>query len=304
MMEHDPARDIVARARAAQRQALSEADGKALLAGFGIAVPRSVVARDAEDAAAHAAELTGPFVVKVVSPDILHKSDAGGVALHLADADAVREAVRAMAGKPAIAAARIDGWLVEEMAPRGIEVAVGAIRDPQFGPMIMVGLGGIFIEVLKDVAFRMCPITEADAHAMLDELRGAALLRGARGQDAVDLPALVRALMAVGGAGGVIETLGDDLAELDINPLIASSTGVRAVDARFVLTPPGAAGKASGASADGVSSTVNSVPASASAAGSTMPRSGQDVLDYYRPLFRPRTVAVLGASTRSVAIAN
>ncbi len=91
--------------------------------------------------------------------------------------------------------------------------------------------------MLKDVAFRICPITDADARAMLDELRGAALLDGARGQAAADRQALVRALMAVGGKGGLLETLGEDLAELDINPLIASSTGVRAVDARFVLTP-------------------------------------------------------------------
>lgn len=283
-MERNQARGIIARAREENRQALSEADGKALLAAFGMAVPRSVVACDADDAAAQASALSGPFVAKVVSPDILHKSDAGGVALNLRDADAVRDAVRAMAARPAIAAARVDGWLVEEMAPRGIEVAVGAVRDPQFGQMIMVGLGGIFIEVLKDVAFRICPITEADAWAMLDELRGAALLDGARGQEAADRQALVRALMAVGGKGGLLETLGDDLAELDINPLIASSNGVRAVDARFVLAPVREAAPAERA-----------VPASP---------TGSDVLEYYRPLFRPRTVAVLGASTRSVAIAN
>ncbi|OZI67109.1 acetate--CoA ligase family protein [Bordetella genomosp. 11] len=292
MTERNPARDIIVRAREEHRQALSEADGKALLAAFGIAVPRAVVARDADDAAARAAGLTGPFVTKVVSPDILHKSDAGGVALNLADAAAVGAAVRAMAVRPTIAAARVDGWLVEEMAPRGIEVAVGAVRDPQFGPLIMVGLGGIFVEVLKDVAFRICPITEADAWAMLDELRGAALLRGARGQDPVDRHALVRALMAVGGKGGLLEALGDDLAELDINPLIASPAGVRAVDARFVLTPPAEASPADKASAVSPSS------------GAAVPRGGEDILAYYRPLFRPRTVAVLGASTRSVAIAN
>ncbi|WP_218831913.1 acetate--CoA ligase family protein [Bordetella genomosp. 10] len=290
MVENNPARDIVARARQERRQALSEADGKALLAAFGIAVPRAAVARDAEDAAALAAGLAGPFAVKVMSPDILHKSDAGGVALHLADAAEVGRAVREMAARPAIAAARVDGWLVEEMAPRGIEVAVGAVRDPQFGFMIMVGLGGIFIEVLKDVAFRICPITETDAQSMLDELRGAALLRGVRGQAAVDRQALVRVLMAVGGAGGVLDAMGDDLAELDINPLIASAAGVHAVDARFVLTAPVAAGPSSSAQPSPAG------PASTSAAS--------DVLEYYRPLFRPRTVAVLGASTRSVAIAN
>jgi acyl-CoA synthetase (NDP forming) len=332
MRAPNPARDIIARAREAGRSALSEADGKALLQAFGIAVPRAVVARDADDARAQADSLAGPFVVKVVSPDILHKSDAGGVALHLPDGDAVRDAVRAMAARPAIAAARIDGWLVEEMAPRGVEIAVGAVRDPQFGPMIMVGLGGIFIEVLKDVVFRICPITDADAQAMLDELRGAPLLNGARGQAPVDRHALARALVAVGGAGGVLESLGDDLAELDINPLIASDTGVRAVDARFVLAPaadaarkdandpstPGTAGagpsastaattrkgivsKATGAVADASSSTAATTPKDIAP---RRPGTPPEILAYYRPLFRPRTVAVLGASTRSVAIAN
>jgi acyl-CoA synthetase (NDP forming) len=283
MAERKYAREVVERARRDGRPALSESDGKALLASFGIPAPRAAVARDARDAAARAGELTGPFVVKVVSPDILHKSDAGGVALHLADADAVREAVVAMAARPAMAAARVDGWLVEEMAPRGIEVAVGAVRDPQFGWMLMAGLGGIFIEVLKDVAFRICPVTEADAHEMLDELRGAALLNGARGQEPVDRQALVRALLAIGGEGGVLDAVGDELAELDINPLIATPAGVCAVDARFVLMPADA-----------------SMPSTAPVRS----RPAGDVLEYYRPLFRPRTVAVLGASTRSVAIAN
>jgi acyl-CoA synthetase (NDP forming) len=288
MTQRESTRDILARARAEGRQALSEADGKAVLAAFGIPVPRAVVARDAQDAGARAGGMTAPFAVKVISPDILHKSDAGGVALNLADAGAVAQAVQAMAAKPAIAAARVDGWLVEEMAPRGIEVAVGAVRDPQFGWMIMAGLGGIFIEVLKDVAFRICPITEADAHSMLAELRGAALLEGARGQAPAHRQALVRALLALGGEGGVLQAWGDDLAELDINPLIATSEGVRAVDARFVLLPADDA----------------RVRPDARAGAATAVREAGDVLEYYRPLFRPRTVAVLGASTRSVAIAN
>src|SRR3546814_9402955 len=106
--------------------------------------------------------LTGPFGAKGVAPEILHKSDAGGVSLHLKTPAAVREAVEAMSRKPAIAAARVEGWLVEEMIPAGQEVVVGGFRDPQFGPMIMVGLGGILVEILKDVAFRICPLPKAD----------------------------------------------------------------------------------------------------------------------------------------------
>lgn len=272
---------VVANARAEGRIALTEADGKKLLEAFGISVPRSVLAADAADAVARAAALTPPFVVKVVAADILHKSDAGGVALNLASARDVGAAIDAMAVRPAIAAAKVEGWLVEEMAPAGREVAIGGVFDPQFGPMIMVGLGGIFIEVLKDVSFRICPISEADARAMLDELQGAALLDGVRGEAGVDKTALVRALLAIGGEGGLLMSLGSQVAELDVNPVIVSRSGLRAVDARFVL---------GGASPQ--------PPAAA------MPASAGSTLDYYRPLFEPRTVAVLGASTRNVAIAN
>src|SRR5690606_24634445 len=127
-----------------------------------------------------AAGMKGPFVVKVISPEILHKSDVGGVALGLADAAAVEAAVDAMTRKPGIASAHVEGWLVEELAPAGLEIVIGGFRDSRFGPMLMVGLGGVFVEVLKDVAFRICPVSRDDARAMLAELKGHALLRGAR----------------------------------------------------------------------------------------------------------------------------
>ena len=142
---------IIAEARREGRVALDEASGKRLLASFGIAVPRHVVAQDPDDAAHKAQTLDPPLVAKVISPDILHKSDAGGVRLHLKDAAAVRDAIAAMRNIPAIWSSRVEGWLIEEMAPKGREVVIGGVRDPQFGPMIMVGLGGIFVEVLKDV---------------------------------------------------------------------------------------------------------------------------------------------------------
>jgi predicted CoA-binding protein len=276
--------DIIARARSAGRSFLDEAAGKALLSRFGIRTPRSVLVRDANEAAARALELEAPFVVKVVSPDILHKSDAGGVALGLSDAAAVRAAVESIAAGPGLAGARIDGWLVEEMARPGHEVVVGGVRDPQFGPMIMVGLGGIFVEVLKDVSFRICPIDAADAHAMLDELKGRALLAGARGQEPADIEALVEILVRVGGADGLVMTLADEIAEADLNPVIVSANGAVAVDARFVLAPEG---RPSGG-----------VSAQAAAEDRASP------LDTFRPLFEPKSVAVLGASTREVAIAN
>ncbi|WP_102958091.1 acetate--CoA ligase family protein [Mangrovicella endophytica] len=272
---------LIAKARAEGRSALPEGDGKALLSHFGIRTPQSVVVRDAAEARVRAAAMTGPFVAKVVSPDILHKSDAGGVSLHLADGDAVAAAIERMAGLPKIASARIDGWLVEEMIPAGQEMVIGALRDPQFGPMVMVGLGGIFVEVLRDVAFRICPVTQAEARDTLAELKGAALLRGARGHAAVDEAALVDAILKIGGEDGLLMTLSDEIAEVDINPLIVSGSGAVAADARFILTP--AVEPGTDADAD---------------------VSRRSALDEFRPLFEPQTVAVLGASTKDVAIAN
>ena len=271
---------LIADALAHGRSALDEKAGKTLLAAYGIRTPRSALATTAVDAECRAAALTPPFAVKVVSPDILHKSDAGGVALGLRDAGAVRAAVEAMAIKPAIAKARVEGWLVEEMIPPGREVVVGGLRDPQFGPMIMVGLGGVLVEVLKDVAFRICPIDAAEAREMLGELRGHALLTGFRGEAAVDTDALVDVMLRIGGADGLLMRHANTVAELDLNPLIVSASGAVAADARVMLEPAVAAG---------------AVPP---------PSRAADPLETFRPLFAPETVAVLGASTKDVAIAN
>src|SRR6185437_346211 len=143
--------EIIARAQAAGRSALDEASGKALLEAFGIRVPRSTVIATADAASAGLTALRPPFAVKVVSREILHKSDAGAVTLNVADAAGVAAAIARMAKKPGIAGKPVDGWLVEEMIPPGREIVIGGIVDPKFGPMVMVGLGGIFIEVLKDV---------------------------------------------------------------------------------------------------------------------------------------------------------
>jgi len=230
------AKQLIAEARAAKRAALDELAGKRLLASFGVSVPTSLLVQDATAAAAACDNLRPPLVLKVVSPDILHKSDAGGVKVGLGNAHEVEEAVRAMMKRPAIESARIDGFLLEEMAPAGLEVVVGGLRDPQFGPLVMVGLGGIFVEVLADVSFRICPIARLDAEEMLDELKGAALFRGARGRNPVSREAIVDVLLKVGGENGLMMTHGDDIAEADINPLIVSEHAAVAVDARFVLT--------------------------------------------------------------------
>ncbi len=230
------ARKLIADARGDGRTALDEASGKRLLAAYGIAIPNSMLVSGAAEVAAVFSKLKPPVVIKVVSPDVLHKSDAGGVKVGIATPQEAAAAIEAMMVSPAISAARIDGFLVEEMAPAGQEMVIGGVRDPQFGPLVMVGLGGIFVEVLADVAFRICPIDRRDAEEMLDELKGAAILKGTRGRKPVSREAIVEALLRIAGEGGLLMQHADDIKEADVNPLIVSEQGAVAVDARFVLT--------------------------------------------------------------------
>lgn len=228
--------NLIAEARTRGRRALDEEAGKQLLAAYGIAVPKAVIVSGVAEVGAAFKKLKAPVVVKVVSPDILHKSDAGGVKVGIGSPEEAAAAIKAMMATPAIAAARIDGFLIEEMAPAGQEMVIGGVRDPQFGPLVMVGLGGIFVEVLADVAFRICPIERRDAEEMLDELKGAAILKGARGGRPVSREGIVDALLRIGGEGGLLMNHADDISEADVNPLLVSEQGAVAVDARFVLT--------------------------------------------------------------------
>ena len=274
--------NIIEQARKQRRAALDEAAGKALLAQYGVAVPKTAVVKDASGADAALSQLKLPVVVKVVSPDILHKSDAGGVKVNLRSADEVRAAIATMAALPKIASAKVEGWLIEEMAPAGQEMVVGGLRDPEFGPLVMVGLGGIFVEVLADVSFRICPITRIDAEEMIDELKGVAILKGARGGTPASRQAIVDVLMKMGGEDGLLMRHGEDIAEADLNPLIVSEASAVAVDARFILTP----GSAAPCAPNGASNTRGSI------------------LDEFTPLFAPKTVAVIGASTKGTALPN
>jgi len=271
--------ELIHQARRSGRSFLGEADGKRLLSAYGVPVPEFAVAPLPGDAAAAVDGLAGPFAVKVLSPDILHKSDVGGVVLGVPDLAGVRAAIESIAAKPGVRAARVDGYLVERMCAPGIELVIGSMRDPQFGPMIMVGLGGVLVEVLRDVAFRICPIDRAAAHDMLAQLRGAAVLDGVRGRPAVDREAVADLLLKIGGRDGVLMSLGSEIAELDLNPVIASPSGVQVADVRVILAPAG-----------------KTVSAAAPADG--------DVLARFERLFAPRTVAVVGASASSKVIAN
>lgn len=229
------AQELIAVARAQQRLSLDEQSGKSLLASYGIAVPASHVVKCASEVDTIYSGLKPPVVVKIMSPDILHKSDAGGVQVGLQSAAQVKGAIDTMAASPKMKGAHIDGYLIEEMAPAGQEIVIGGLRDPDFGPLVMVGLGGIFVEVLRDVSFRICPITRLDAEEMIDELKGAAILAGARGKKPASRAAIVDALLKIGGDNGLLMTHADDIAEVDINPMIVSESGAVAVDARFIL---------------------------------------------------------------------
>ena len=229
----------IAEARRQGRAALDEHGAKQVLAAYGIAVPRGVVVADATEVSRAIKALTPPLVVKLVSPDALHKSDVGGVKLNLADADAVKEAIEAIAAAAAPHGIPIEGFLIEEMAPAGKEIVIGGTIDPTFGPVVMVGLGGIFVEVLEDVSFRVCPISDIDAREMIDELRAAPILSGLRGEAPVSKEAVVDVLLKLAGEKGLFPEFADQVSEIDINPLIVWENGALAVDARLVLAPKG-----------------------------------------------------------------
>ena len=210
---------------------LSSADAMRLLREFGIPLAETLTAPDA-DAAVNAAERVGyPVVLKVDSPDVVHKTDVGGVRVGCADAASVREGFRDVVAsvRAKAPAARVDGVLVQPMIAGGAEMILGVKSDPLFGPAVVCGLGGIFTEILRDVSIRVPPLAEDDAREMIAELRGAALLRGARGRRPADIPALAAAIL---GLAALAEAHRDRVRALDLNPLVVldEGRGVVAVD--------------------------------------------------------------------------
>ncbi len=222
-------------ARSAGRQALDTVEARPLLEAYGIPTPPQFLATSPYDAVRFATEIGYPVVLKLISPDILHKTDIGGVILDVKDEKAVNAGfeklvTRASAVHPG---AHVRGVQVQQMITGGQEVIVGIKRDPTFGPLIMFGLGGVYVEALADVSFRLAPLTAADAWEMLDEVRSARLLTGLRGTPPADRAALVDAIVRV----GQLAADHPEIAELDINPLLVLSEGqgVMAVDARIIL---------------------------------------------------------------------
>jgi acetate---CoA ligase (ADP-forming) len=226
---------ILARLRALGRRTLSESESKEIIAVWGIPITREERTHSADEAIAAAQRLGYPVVLKVDSPDILHKTEAGVVRLGLRDAEQVRAAYAEVMASAASAAsqANIAGVLVQEMVTGGVEVIVGVVYDAQLGPMLLFGSGGILVEVYNDVALRCCPITRAEALAMVSEVKGARLLRGFRGSPPADIDALVDVLVQVSHLAVHLE---GELTELDINPLLVlpAGQGVKAVDALVI----------------------------------------------------------------------
>ena len=229
------AAEIVPRARAEGRALLSEVEAKAMLAEFGVAVTDTRLAGSVDEAAAIAAELGYPVALKVVADEITHKTDVGGVELGIADAEALREAAQRIHAAVAAAAPGVApaGLSVQPMAAPGTEVILGITQDQQFGPVLMFGLGGVFVEVLKDVAFRVVPLEPRDASEMIREIQGFPVLEGFRGAEPADLAAIERMLLQL----SEFAEAHPEVAELDLNPVFARADGAVAVDARIVLAP-------------------------------------------------------------------
>jgi acetate---CoA ligase (ADP-forming) subunit beta len=227
--------DVINRALMENRTNLTEVESKDLIAEAGIPVVEGRLARTKEEAISFSNELGFPVVLKIISPDIIHKSDAHGVILNLSDSVQVADAYVKMTESIAKQSpgANILGVSVQKMAPPGVEVIIGMSKDIQFGPVIMFGLGGVLVEVLKDVSFRVAPLTERDARDMIKEIKGYPILEGYRGHEKSDIPCLIDLLLKV---SRYVEDH-PEIKELDLNPLFLYKEGALVIDARIILEP-------------------------------------------------------------------
>jgi acetyltransferase len=234
-VDRDRVRQILDQLRRESRATAGDTEARDILATYGVPLPKSALARNVDEAVAAAEAIGYPVVMKIASPDILHKTDIGGVKLNLASASDVRDAFdlivyRATRHMPD---ATIWGCQVQQMVKGGKEVIIGMNRDPQFGPLIMFGLGGVYVEALKDVTFRVAPIDRREAKEMLGEIRAYNLLRGVRGEKPSDLDAIADTLVRV----SQLVTDFPDIVEMDINPLLVfpAGQGVLGLDMRLAL---------------------------------------------------------------------
>jgi acetyltransferase len=229
-------RAVFDQARSDDRLSIGDAESRAILQAYGLRIPQSEIAETPEQAAIIAGKIGYPIVLKIASPDILHKTDIGGVKVGLQSSEDVRDAFELMVYRAQryLPEARIWGCLVQEMAPSGgLEILVGMNRDPQFGPLVTFGLGGIYVETLKDVTFRVAPFSYQEAEEMLTQIRAHALLDGVRGQPPIDKLAIIDTLLRI---SQLVQDF-PEIIELDINPLMVyrQSEGALALDMRLVL---------------------------------------------------------------------
>ena len=228
------ARDIIQNALQNKRYKLLEPESKELIAAFGITTARHIVTASVKEAIQAATSIGYPIVLKIVSPDISHKTDVGGVKVGIKDAEGVKAAYEEIMKNVNIKKpdARIEGILVEEMATPSTEVIIGGLRDPQFGPAVMFGLGGIFVEIYKDVSFRIAPLEEYDAIDMIHEIKGSKILKGFRNTESLDITSLAQTILKV---SNIMVSL-EEIKEIDLNPVLVYPKGVKAVDARIILS--------------------------------------------------------------------
>jgi acetyltransferase len=229
-------RTVIERARQEGRVTIGDSESRDILSAYDLTIPNSELAETPGRAVEIADQIGYPVVLKIASPDILHKTDVGGVKVDLKNGEQVRDAFELMTYRANryLPEAILWGCLVQEMVPLGnLEVLVGMNRDPQFGPLVTFGLGGIYVEILKDVTFRIAPFTKLDAENMLNEIRASALLDGVRGKPQVDKEAIVDTLLRI---GQLVQDF-PEILELDINPLTVfpKDRGAMAIDMRLVL---------------------------------------------------------------------
>ena len=277
MAQHKNAvRKILDKAKADKRDSLTAPEGKLVCDAYGITVPKEGVARSAQEAGSMAQSMGFPVVLKIVSPDILHKTEAGGVVVGVKSTDEAAKAYdRIIANaKNYKSNAKIDGVQVQQMLQGGQEVIIGAVTDPSFGKLVAFGLGGVLVEVLKDITFRLAPASKEDALSMLDGIKAADILKGVRGAEPVSREALAGLIQ------NVSQLISDfpEIAEMDLNPVFASKSSAIAADVRIVMNwnpPP------------------------------QRYRPGQqEIVGQMNRIMRPETVAVIGASSEDGKIGN
>jgi acetyl coenzyme A synthetase (ADP forming)-like protein len=276
MSEQSTVLRILEQARTAGRTSLTAPEAREVCEAYGITVPKEALAKSAEEAASQAAQIGFPVVLKIVSPQILHKTEAGGVVVGVKSAEQAREAYANIVAnaRKYDAKAEIHGVQVQQMLPGGQEVIIGAVTDPAFGKLVAFGLGGILVEVLKDITFRLAPTDRNEALSMLDGIAAAEILKGVRGAKAVDREALAAMIERV----SVLVSDFPEIAELDLNPVFATERGATAADVRVVLNFSPAPGR------------ERIAP--------------ERIVEQMNRIMRPRAVAVIGASAENGKIGN